>query len=162
MKNKIVIISIFLALSSLASASWWGNLSKDERASVIATGIIATQNRYNNRNNNYEMPELPKEEVQNIPLPKVEEYVPKPNPNKPMPITNEVNKKATLDYSNNKYMSTPTNEKNDNTENNEVELTEKDILEIRQKIEAGSGNIIEMNDGRIIQIDNEGYPHIVK
>lgn len=164
MKNKIMIMTFFLAVSTLASASWWGNLSKGERASVIATGIIATQNRYNNSNNNYypNNIEIPKEQLQEVPVPKKEEYIPRPNPNKPIPITVEVDKRMSQNEGTNKYMSAPQATKNNESTDNSTELTEKDIIEIRQKIEAGSGNIIEMNDGRVIQIDDEGYPHIVK
>lgn len=163
MKNKII-MTFFVTISTLASASWWGNLSKGERASVIATGIIATQNRYNNSNNNYypNNIEMPKEQLQEVPVPKKEEYIPRPNPNKPIPITVEVDKRMSQNEETNKYMSAPQATNNNESTNNSAELTEKDIIEIRQKIEAGSGNIIEMNDGRVIQIDDEGYPHIVK
>lgn len=153
MKKRIILLSLFV-VSNLAMASWWGDLSKGERASVIATGIIATQNRYNN---NYE--QQPRKERKNlVPEQKVEEYVPKPNPNKPVPITNQKNEIKVIEE--NKYMQQE-NKKNQGN-NDSIDLTEKDIIEIRQKIEAGAGNIIEMNDGRVIQIDDEGYPHIVK
>lgn len=153
MKKRIILLSLFV-VSNLAMASWWGDLSKGERASIIATGIIATQNRYNN---NYE--QQPKREIKNlVPEQKVEEYVPKPNPNKPVPITNQKNEIKVIEE--NKYMKQE-NKKNQGN-NDSIDLTEKDIIEIRQKIEAGAGNIIEMNDGRVIQIDDEGYPHIVK
>ena len=89
----------------------------------------------------------------------VEEYVPKPNPNKPMLITNQNEEKKVIETEN-KYMKQE--DKNSQKNNDSIDLTEKDIIEIRQKIEAGAGNIIEMNDGRVIQIDDEGYPHIVK
>ena len=150
MKNKIMIMTFFLTVSTLASASWWGNLSKGERASVIATGIIATQNRYNNSNNNYypNNIEIPKEQLQEVPVPKKEEYIPRPNPNKPIPITVEVDKRMSQNEGTNKYMSAPQATKNNESTDNSAELTEKDI--------------IEMNDGRVIQIDDEGYPHIVK
>ena len=154
MKKRIILLSLFV-VSNLAMASWWGDLSKGERASVIATGIIATQNRYNN---NYE--QQPRKERKNlVPEQKVEEYVPKPNPNKPMPITNQNEEKKVIETEN-KYMKQEN--KNSQKNNDSIDLTEKDIIEIRQKIEAGAGNIIEMNDGRVIQIDDEGYPHIVK
>ena len=60
MKKRIILLSLFV-VSNLAMASWWGDLSKGERASVIATGIIATQNRYNN---NYE--QQPRKERKNL------------------------------------------------------------------------------------------------
>ena len=149
MKKRIILLSLFV-VSNLAMASWWGDLSKGERASVIATGIMATQNRYNN---NYE--QQPRSERKNlVPEQKVEEYVPKPNP-----ITNQ-NKEKKVIETENKYMKQE--DKNSQKNNDSIDLTEKDIIEIRQKIEAGAGNIIEMNDGRVIQIDDEGYPHIVK
>lgn len=152
MKKRILLISLFV-VSNLAMASWWGDLSKTERASVIATGIIATQNRYNN----YEQPKKEKRNL--VPEEKVEEYIPKPNPNKPVPITNQSNEKKIIETEN-KYMQQEN--KNSQKNNDSIDLTENDIIEIRKKIEAGAGNIIEMDDGRVIQIDDEGYPHIVK
>lgn len=49
LKKKLMISFLILnAIISVSSfASWWGNLSKTERAGVIATGTLLTKDRYN-------------------------------------------------------------------------------------------------------------------
>ena len=50
MNNKKKLIFSFVILNAIISvssfASWWGNMSKTERASVIATGALLTKDRY--------------------------------------------------------------------------------------------------------------------
>lgn len=98
MKKKFIFLSILAILSVNVQASWWGDLSKSERAAVIATGALITNDRYNNYYGNgensearhqAEMKELEnrlRKEYEDKEKAREEQYIKKPNPNKPVPV----------------------------------------------------------------------------
>ena len=40
MKKKLIFLSLLTVISVNIQASWWGDMSNAERASVIATGVL--------------------------------------------------------------------------------------------------------------------------
>lgn len=97
MKKKLIFLSLLTVISVNIQASWWGDMSNAERASVIATGVLLTNDRYNryygNEENSEARHQAEMKELENRLRKEYEEkekakeqYVKKPNPNKPVII----------------------------------------------------------------------------
>ena len=87
MKKKLIFLSLLTVISVNIQASWWGDMSNAERASVIATGVLLTNDRYNRYYGNGENSEARHQaEMKELENRLRKEYEEKENPNKPVII----------------------------------------------------------------------------
>ena len=108
----LIILNLIISVNSFSS--WWGDMSKTERASVIATGALITRDRYdryNDNNNNSineakykqdmkEMEERLRKEY-DAKLEQMGKTQKKANPNMPVPVENQ---EVTIQKNNNRYI----------------------------------------------------------
>ena len=106
----LIILNLIISVNSFSS--WWGDMSKTERASVIATGALITRDRYdryNDNNNNSineakykqdmkEMEERLRKEY-DAKLEQMGKTQKKANPNMPVPVENQ---EVTIQKNNNR------------------------------------------------------------
>lgn len=109
---SLMILNLIISVNSFSS--WWGDMSKTERASVIATGALITRDRYDryNDNNNNSVNEAKyKQDMKELEERLRKEYdakleqngktQKKANPNMPVPVENQ---EVVSQKNNNRYM----------------------------------------------------------
>ena len=149
MKKTILSLMILnLVISVNSFSSWWGDMSKTERASVIATGALITRDRYdryNDNNNNSineakykqdmkEMEERLRKEY-DAKLEQMGKTQKKANPNMPVPVENQ---EVVSQKNNNRYMNKE--EQLRETEENSQIISPEELQELKKLSEQAEQN----------------------
>lgn len=142
----LIILNLIISVNSFSS--WWGDMSKTERASVIATGALITRDRYdryNDNNNNSineakykqdmkEMEERLRKEY-DAKLEQMGKTQKKANPNMPVPVENQ---EVTIQKNNNRYIDKE--EQLKETEENSQIISPEELQELKKLSEQAEQN----------------------
>jgi hypothetical protein len=142
----LIILNLIISVNSFSS--WWGDMSKTERASVIATGALITRDRYdryNDNNNNSineakykqdmkEMEERLRKEY-DAKLEQMGKTQKKANPNMPVPVENQ---EVTIQKNNNRYIDKE--EQLKETEENSQIISPEELQELKKISEQAEQN----------------------
>lgn len=142
----LIILNLIISVNSFSS--WWGDMSKTERASVIATGALITRDRYdryNDNNNNSineakykqdmkEMEERLRKEY-DTKLEQMGKTQKKANPNMPVPVENQ---EVTIQKNNNRYIDKE--EQLKETEENSQIISPEELQELKKLSEQAEQN----------------------
>lgn len=142
----LIILNLIISVNSFSS--WWGDMSKTERASVIATGALITRDRYdryNDNNNNSineakykqdmkEMEERLRKEY-DTKLEQIGKTQKKANPNMPVPVENQ---EVTIQKNNNRYIDKE--EQLKETEENSQIISPEELQELKKLSEQAEQN----------------------
>ncbi len=142
----LIILNLIISVNSFSS--WWGDMSKTERASIIATGALITRDRYdryNDNNNNSineakykqdmkEMEERLRKEY-DAKLEQMGKTQKKANPNMPVPVENQ---EVTIQKNNNRYIDKE--EQLKETEENSQIISPEELQELKKISEQAEQN----------------------
>jgi hypothetical protein len=142
----LIILNLIISVNSFSS--WWGDMSKTERASIIATGALITRDRYdryNDNNNNSineakykqdmkEMEERLRKEY-DAKLEQMGKTQKKANPNMPVPVENQ---EVTIQKNNNRYIDKE--EQLKETEENSQIISPEELQELKKLSEQAEQN----------------------
>lgn len=142
----LIILNLVISVNSFSS--WWGDMSKTERASVIATGALITRDRYDryNDNNNNSVNEAKyKQDMKDLEERLRKEYdakleqmgktQKKANPNMPVPVENQ---EVTIQKNNNRYINKE--EQLKETEENSQIISPEELQELKKLSEQAEQN----------------------
>ena len=142
----LIILNLVISVNSFSS--WWGDMSKTERASVIATGALITRDRYDryNDNNNNSVNEAKyKQDMKDLEERLRKEYdakleqmgktQKKANPNMPVPVENQ---EVVSQKNNNRYMNKE--EQLRETEENSQIISPEELQELKKLSEQAEQN----------------------
>ena len=142
----LIILNLIISVNSFSS--WWGDMSKTERASVIATGALITRDRYDryNDNNNNSVNEAKyKQDMKDLEERLRKEYdakleqmgktQKKANPNMPIPVENQ---EVTIQKNNNRYINKE--EQLKETEENSQIISPEELQELKKLSEQAEQN----------------------
>lgn len=142
----LIILNLIISVNSFSS--WWGDMSKTERASVIATGALITRDRYDryNDNNNNSVNEAKyKQDMKDLEERLRKEYdakleqmgktQKKANPNMPVPVENQ---EVTIQKNNNRYINKE--EQLKETEENSQIISPEELQELKKLSEQAEQN----------------------
>ena len=141
----LIILNLVISVNSFSS--WWGDMSKTERARVIATGALITRDRYDRYNNNNnsvnedkykqdmkEMEERLRKEY-DAKLEQMGKTQKKVNPNMPVPVENQ---EVTIQKNNNRYINKE--EQLKETEENSQIISPEELQELKKLSEQAEQN----------------------
>ena len=142
---SLMILNLIISVNSFSS--WWGDMSKTERASVIATVSLITRDRYDryNDNNNNSVNEAKyKQDMKELEERLRKEYdakleqngktQKKANPNMPVPVENQ---EVIVQKNNNRYMNKE--EQLKETEQSQI-ISPEELQELKELSEQAEQN----------------------